>query len=84
MPERFLNGTRIRLSSVQNVSTNVRPIRIRPVDGGLKVSTTGELIEPKFSPAMRDVSYFRNELRKAFGGIQLGADFDEAVQWVET
>ena len=84
MPERFLNGSRVLIPRTPKVTTNVRSIRIRPVDGGLKVDTTGELIEPKYSPAMRDVSYFRNELRKAFGGIQLGADFDEAIQWVGT
>ena len=91
MPDRSLAGRAAAPFRVGRTAQETRDasrtiqdkrIRIRPVDGGLKVDLTAELIEPKYSPAMRDTYYFRNELRKSFGGEQIGTDFAHAVMWV--
>lgn len=57
----------------------IRKIRARPINGGLNTFVTAELIKPNQSPHMRDVRYVRNEMRKAKGGVQLGADFPDPV-----
>src|SRR3989304_3995545 len=80
MPSKLLNGSLIRTSVPQPPKEGLRKrIRIRPADGGLNVSKTGELIDTKQSPAMRDVYFFRNEMRKAHSSSQLGSDLDNSV-----
>ena len=81
MPNKLLNGLPVtsRVPTSSSGKSTVRKIRIRPVDGGLNVSKTGELIDVKQSPAMRDVYFFRNEMRKAHSSTQLGADLDNSV-----
>src|SRR3989304_530599 len=80
MPSKLLNGSLTRTSVPQPPKEGLQKrIRIRPADGGLNVSKTGELIDTKQSPAMRDVYFFRNEMRKAHSGSQLGNDLDNSV-----
>src|SRR3990167_6150191 len=80
MPSKLLNGSSIRTSVPQPPKEGLQKrIRIRPVDGGLNVSKTGELIDIKQSPAMRDVYFFRNEMRKAHSGTKLGADLSDPI-----
>lgn len=61
-----------------------KPLRIRPVDGGLNTWVTPEQIKPNESPRMRDVLFVKNELRKPPGSAQLGADFSNETLWVGT
>src|SRR3990167_1007973 len=85
LADRYLNGRRISIAkSGFPIKLGVRPIRIRPMDGGLFTDPTSELLKLNQSPAMRDVFFFKNELRKSYGGTQLGADFGEAVMWTGT
>src|SRR5437867_5607318 len=65
----------------QHQRGKVEPIRLRPVDMGLNVNLTPEVIDRRQSPAMRDVFYYKNELRKESGSTQLGADFADPVLW---
>ena len=78
----FLNQFKPRLSAKSREFLKDRRVRIRPADKGLKVDVTGELIPPEYSPAMRDILFYKNEIRKAYGGTQLGATFDEELVWV--
>ena len=60
----------------------VKPIRLRAIDGGLDLSVQPHHIDNAKSPRMKDVFFFKGEMRKAPGGIQIGTDFPENVQWV--
>lgn len=86
MASRNLAGTRINSRQFQPSLRGevAKPFRIRPVDGGLNTWVTSEQIKPSESPRMRDVAFHRNELRKAKGSQQIGADFADPVTWIGT
>src|SRR5882762_1745209 len=59
-------------------------LRLRPIDAGLNVNMTPDMIDRRQSPAMRDVFFYKNELRKPPGSNQLGMDFPDPVLWQGT
>ena len=85
MAERTLSGRKVfdvaKLIQTPQKDQLPKRIRIRPIDGGLNASKTSDQIEPTQQPAMQDVSYHKNEVRKAIGTTQVGADFADVVMY---
>src|SRR5467141_2744910 len=59
-------------------------LRLRPIDAGLNVNMTPDMIDRRQSPAMSDVFFYKNELRKPPGSNKFGMDFPDPVLWQGT
>lgn len=80
MADKRTTGAPPPTATVRAVASAPGIIRLRPIDGGLQNDGTGEFVPKDKASAMRDVLFYKNELRKALGGDTL-VSFDYPIAW---